>query len=59
LGGRCRGTGSRSYRGAREVRDYLESFAQQWEEIRFEPEGILDATFFDRDKALEAAGLEE
>jgi uncharacterized protein len=94
--------GSRSYRGTREVRGYLESFAQQWEEIRFEPEGILDAgeqvvalvrmvargrasgaqvdarlahlyelregrgmrvlrvcTFFDREKALEAAGLSE
>jgi ketosteroid isomerase-like protein len=35
--------GSRSYRGLREVRGYLESFAQQWEEIRFEPERILDA----------------
>ena len=94
--------GSSSYRGTREVRAYLESFAQQWGEIRFEPEGILDAgeqvvalvrmvargrasgaqvdarlahlyelrqgrrmrvlrvrTFFDREKALEAAGLEE
>jgi uncharacterized protein len=94
--------GSRSYHGLREVRGYLESFAQQWEEIRFEPEGILDAgeqvvalvrmvargrasgaqvdarlahlyelregrgmrvlrvcTFFDREKALEAAGLSE
>jgi uncharacterized protein len=94
--------GSRSYRGIHEVRDYLESFTQQWEEIRFEPEGILDAgeqvvalvrmvargrasgapvdarlahlyelregrgmrvlrvrTFFDRQRALEAAGLEE
>ncbi len=92
--------GSSSYRGIREVRGYLESFAQQWEEIRFEPERILDAeerivalvrmvargrasgaqvdarlahlyelregrgmsvlrvrTFFDRKKALEAAGL--
>jgi len=94
--------GSSSYRGIREVRGYLESFAQQWEEIRFEPERILDAeeqigalvrmvargrasgaqvdarlahlyelregrgmsvlrvrTFFDREKALEAAGLRE
>ena len=91
--------GSSSYRGIREVRGYLESFAQQWEEIRFEPEGILDAgeqvvalvrlvargrasgaqvdarlahlyelrgmrvlrvrTFFDRESALEAAGLRE
>jgi uncharacterized protein len=91
--------GSRSYGGTREVRGYLESFAQQWEEIRFEPEGILDAgeevvalvrmvargrasgaqvdarlahlyelremrvlrvrTFFDRERALEAAGLRE
>ena len=92
--------GSSSYRGIREVRGYLESFAQQWEEIHFEPEGILDAgqqvvalirmvargrasgaqvdaclahlfelpegrgmrvlrvrTFFDRERALEAAGL--
>jgi uncharacterized protein len=94
--------GSSSYRGTREVRAYLESFAQQWEEIRFEPEEILDAgdqvvalvrmvargrasgaqvdarlahlyelregrgmrvlrvrTFFDRERALEAAGLRE
>jgi hypothetical protein len=94
--------GSSSYRGIREVRGYLESFAQQWEEIRFEPEGILDAgeqvvalvrmvargrasgaqvdarlahlyelragrgikvlrvrTFFDRESALDAAGLSE
>jgi ketosteroid isomerase-like protein len=90
--------GSRSYRGLREVRGYLQSFAQQWEEIRFEPERILDAgeqvmalvqmvargsasgaevdarlahlyemregrgirvrTFFDRAKALAAAGLQ-
>jgi ketosteroid isomerase-like protein len=35
--------GSSSYRGTREVRGYLESFAQQWDEIRFEPEEILDA----------------
>ena len=35
--------GSSSYRGIGEVRGYLESFAQQWEEIRFEPERILDA----------------
>src|ERR671910_2945165 len=91
--------GSSSYRGTREVRGYLESFAQQWDEIRFEPEEILDAgeqvvalvrmvargrasgaqvdarlahlyelregrgmrvlrvrTFFDRERALEAAG---
>jgi ketosteroid isomerase-like protein len=94
--------GSRSFRGTREVRAYLESFAHQWEDIRFEPEGILDAgeqvvalvrmvargrasgaqvdarlahvyklrtgrgmrvlkvrTFFDRERALEAAGLSE
>jgi uncharacterized protein len=94
--------GSCSYRGTREVRGYLESFAQQWGEIRFEPERILDAgeqvvalvrmvargrasgaqvdarlahlydlregrgmrvlrvrTFFDRESALEAAGLSE
>jgi uncharacterized protein len=94
--------GSASHRGIREVRGYLESFARQWEEIRFEPERILDAgeqvvalvrmaargkasgaqvdarlahvyelregrgmrvlrvrTFFDRERALEAAGLEE
>jgi uncharacterized protein len=94
--------GSCSHGGIREVRAYLESFAQQWEEIRFEPEGILVAgeqvvalvrmvargrasgapvdarlahlydlregggrtvfrvrTFFDRQRALEAAGLRE
>jgi uncharacterized protein len=94
--------GSSSHRGIREVRCYLESFARQWEEIRFEPERILDAgervvalvrmaargrasgaqvdarlahvyelregrgmrvlrvrTFFDRERALEAAGLAE
>jgi uncharacterized protein len=94
--------GSSSHRGIREVRGYLESFAREWEEIRFEPERILDAgeqvvalvrmaargrasgaqvdarlahvyelregrgmrvlrvrTFFDRERALEAAGLSE
>lgn len=90
--------GSRTYRGIREVRGYLESFAQQWEEIRFEPDEILDVgeqvvvlvrmvargrasgaqvdarlahlwelregrgvsmcTFFDRESALTAAGLQ-
>jgi ketosteroid isomerase-like protein len=94
--------GSCSYGGIHAVRAYLESFARQWEEIRFEPERILDAgeqvvalvrmaargrasgaqvdarlahvyelregrgmrvlrvrTFFDRERALEAAGLSE
>jgi ketosteroid isomerase-like protein len=94
--------GTCSHRGIRAVRAYLESFAQQWEEIRFEPESVLDAgervvalvrmvargrasgapvdarlahlydlregrgmrvlrvrTFFDRQRALEAAGLLE
>jgi ketosteroid isomerase-like protein len=34
---------ARTYEGVGEVRHYLESFARHWEEIRFEPQEVLEA----------------
>jgi uncharacterized protein len=33
---------ARTYEGIGEVRHYLESFAHHWEEIRFEPQEVLE-----------------
>lgn len=33
---------ARTYHGVEEVRNFLESFARHWEELRFEPEELLE-----------------